>query len=401
MVLSGLLMVYAPAWILLETSFRGDAPVERLFCRYGVCDTDAVLAAQTLAHNGSVPDVPSAELLEALRRDAASPHRWCDLGEAMSKTGNIEEARFCFSAALALGTNVPPVLLRAANFYYGFGETQRALELNARVLEKTATYDSGIFRWCEEKKIGVREVLRYGLPAGERASQAYLRYLIDNGNFDDAATVWVWLLSHGYADDRLANEYVNFLFTDQRYESAARSWALYLGDHRNGYLESNWLFNGDFETAPSGSALDWKMENLNNDVQVALDRSVSYTGGQSLRIRFGGKENVNYNSTYQTAFVPPGTYRFEAYIRTQQITTDQGIGFHIFDPQAASRVDIKTEQTVGTNAWKRVEKTIHVPPDTMLLVIQVARQPSLKFDNQISGTAWIDSMKLLKLSGIK
>jgi hypothetical protein len=29
--------------------------------------------------------------------------------------------------------------------------------------------------------------------------------------------------------------------------------------------------------------------------------------------------------------------------------------------------------------------------------VQVVRQPSLKFDNQISGTVWIDSVKLTSI----
>jgi hypothetical protein len=72
--------------------------------------------------------------------------------------------------------------------------------------------------------------------------------------------------------------------------------------------------------------------------------------------------------------VTSGKYRFEAYVRTQAITTDQGIGFHIFDGENGSRRDVKTEQLVGTNAWKKIERAINVPRETRLLELYVIRQ---------------------------
>ncbi len=82
---SCLLVIYSPAWIVFESAFRSDLPAERLFCRFGICDTEAVLAAKTLEYGGAVAAVPASVLVEAVRRDAADPERWCDLGEAMLK----------------------------------------------------------------------------------------------------------------------------------------------------------------------------------------------------------------------------------------------------------------------------------------------------------------------------
>ena len=70
----------------------------------------------------------------------------------------------------------------------------------------------------------------------------------------------------------------------------------YLGDHRNGYLQSNWLLNGDFESEPSGLVLDWRIENPDDSVTSKLDSTVAHTGNRSLRIDFAGKENVNYSN---------------------------------------------------------------------------------------------------------
>src|SRR5204863_305075 len=120
------------------------------------------------------------------------------------------------------------------------------------------------------------------------------------------------------------------------YKDAARSWALYAGQREDANLASNAIFNGDFESMPSGSRFDWRMDNLDDDVVVEVDASVARTGARSLRVRFGGKANVAYSHTFETTFVTPGLYRFQAFVRSQGITTDQGIGFHIFDAEGSS-----------------------------------------------------------------
>jgi O-antigen ligase len=395
--LACLLVVYAPASIAAATAFRGNLQAERHFCRFGICDMDAVLDVQTDEHGGTVEAVPIVDLLEAVRRDPASPQRWCDLGEAMLRSGRVEQARLCFANALALGPNIPPVLLRAAHFYHDVGEHERALAQTSRVLEQTHAYDDVIFNWYREKKMPVAELLDDGLPGAPRVFQAYLRHSIRASKVDDATVAWTWLLAHRYADDRIAHEYVNFLYGDRRYEAAARSWAVYLGSRRNGYMESDWLFNGGFESDPSGTAFDWRMGNLNDDVEVALDGSVARSGARSLRVRFGGKENVSYSHTSETSSVTPGVYRFEAFIRAQDITTDRGIGFRIVDPEQSSRVDLRTELIAGTTDWKRIEQIVRVPHETRLLAVRVVRPRSLKFDSLIGGTAWIDDVSLARI----
>ncbi|MBV9404721.1 MAG: O-antigen ligase family protein, partial [Acidobacteriaceae bacterium] len=112
------LLAYASAWSVFEAAFKSDVSAERMFCRFGICDTNAVLAAETLKHGGTIAAVPESELARALQRDSAAPLRWCDLGDALLKTENFGQARYCFSNALKLAPYTPPVLMRAANFYY-------------------------------------------------------------------------------------------------------------------------------------------------------------------------------------------------------------------------------------------------------------------------------------------
>jgi len=391
-----LLLLYAPAWLVFRNRFWSNPRAEQMFCRFGICDSNAFLYAQLPAASRNKSFAPVSALLETLRREPASPSLWRHLAEALLMSGRVEQARYCFSNALALAPNIPLVLLAAGDFYAGLGDRRRALELASRVLEETSGYDDEVFGWFKKNKVAGSEILS-ALPPGPRAPRACIRQLIYDHNAADASIVWNWTLAHGYADEKLASQYVAFLIRGKQYEAAARSWAGYLGDRRNGYLQSNWVFNGDFETEPSGEGFDWNIAAYPG-VEVARDSSVAHTGSHSLRIRFDGKENVDYRHVYQDAFVTPGAYRFEAFIRTQDITTSQGIGFLIFDAENASRVMVRTEQFTGTNDWKKVEQTIRIPRETRLLQIQANRAPVvLKFDDKIAGTAWIDSVRLSRI----
>lgn len=393
--LSLVLLVFAPAWILFETRYRSDLQAAHLFCRFGICDTDALLEKEAAAHAGNIAALPVADLLDALHRNPASPVRWCDLGEALANRGEIATARLCFSNALNLGPYVPVALIRASQFYFDQHNQKRALEDNAQILARTSTYDNSIFDWYRTQKVPIDDVLASGLAEDRRATQAYLRYWMALASYDNAAQVWDWTLARSFADGRLARDYVNFVFGAGQYQKAAEAWARYLGDHRNGYLESDWLYNGDFESEPDGPALDWRLEGLTDKVEVARDPTVAHTGSYSLRVHFLGKDNVNFGQTFENTFVKPGSYRFEAFIRTEGITTDEGIGFELSSD--ARGLDVRTEKLAGTHDWQKISQTIVVPGDSHLLAVRVIRQPSLKFDSLIQGTAWIDSVHVWRL----
>jgi hypothetical protein len=265
------------------------------------------------------------------------------------------------------------------------------------MLDKTTTYDSLVFDWYRQRKVPVSLVLADGLPSGPRPLRAYLRELLTVGDFQGARLAWNAALAHGYADDSLASEYVTALYADHEVDASAHAWTAYLGDRRRGYLETDWIFNGGFESDLSRTPFDWRIESLNDDVRVRLDSGVARSGRRSLRIEFGGKKNVNYNYTSQSTLIGPGVYRFRAFVRTRDITTDQGVGFHLFGSDGSARVDVTTTSVTGTSDWRPVEQTFRVPDGLRLLTIQVVRQQSLKFNSLIGGTGWVDDVSLTRI----
>jgi hypothetical protein len=98
------------------------------------------------------------------------------------------------------------------------------------------------------------------------------------------------------------------------------------------------------------------------------------------------------------AVVEPGMYRFRVLMQTEAVTTDEGVGFRIVDAEDPQRLDITTERLAGTQSWREVEQAFRVPERTRLLKIEISRKPSLKLDNKISGTVWVDAAVLERVA---
>lgn len=388
------LLVWSAAGFFLESQYREDPAMEQFFCRFGVCDTEARIEAVAAKHKGDMAALPFDELLLLLKREPADPARWTDLGDAMARAGRTDQAKYCYARALALAPDIPPVDLKVAGFFAATGARDKELELTSRVLATSAESDSQVFTLYEKEKIGLQEVLARGIPPTARAARALLRRQMLPGTASNAAAVWDWTLLHGLADDATARDYVNFLYHNHAYETAAEAWTRYRGNQGGGFLQANWIANGDFETEPAGIPYDWDCNDSGKDVTATVDRKTAHTGSRSLQLHFAGRANVAYHQCAETAFLLPGHYRFTAWIRTEGITGDQGIGFRLFDAEKPTRLDLRTEQVKGTTDWKPVSITFEAPQTTRLLTVQVARERSTRLDGDITGTVWIDTVTL-------
>lgn len=330
---------------------------------------------------------------QALEGNSASPDRWCDLADTLLEAGQLEKARYCFSRALDLAPASPPILLRVANFHFRMEENRQAFPYTSKILGEIRDYDEIVFSSYSRMGAGIGEILDYGIPKDERAAQSYFRYVLKHGREGEADQVWRWMATHAFMEGKSANAYLDFLVAHHRYEIAAQSWIQFLGSRTNGYLKSNYLWNGDFESEPSGSIFDWRIEE-SNQVETARDPETSHNGRYSLRLRFNAEENLNYSHVSQKAVVTPGEYRFQSYIRAEAITSDQGVGFRVFDPDNQHILDVRTVPVTGTSDWTRVEKTFTVSAHTKMVDVRVVRSPSMKFDSKITGTVWLDDVSL-------
>jgi tetratricopeptide (TPR) repeat protein len=349
------------------------------------------------ALNNNPPEASKAVLLytEALRRDAANPYRWTDLGSAFEAADDITKARYCYHRALELSGGVPQIWLRDANFHFQMDDLEDALGSAARVLKVVPDYDAVLFGYFDRFGLSTAAVLSQ-IGDDRRAIRAYTQYLIQNREMDPAVTVWDHATAKGFSDDPLTASYLDALLAARRYSEARRDWVRYLGKERAGdYPDRNLLFNAGFEKEPTGSVFDWRIQR-SQDFETIREASAAHEGDYSLHIRFHGTGNVSYGNVIQEAYVVSDRYFLQAWIRTERITTNECPEIEIRDAEVPARLTVTTEAFCGTTGWKLVSRSFTVPSQTNLLAIGVVRHPSQKFDNKVDGSFWIDALRLLR-----
>ena len=206
--------------------------------------------------------------------------------------------------------------------------------------------------------------------------------------------MWDWLRENSLANRDLLRSYVDWLLGARQYEAASHVLAEHAHRAPEQGHKANRVFNASFEREPTGTALDWNIT-PDQHAEASWDVATALHGSRSLKIRFDGEANIAYRHVYQKVVVNPGRMRFRAAIRARGLTSDQGVGFRIYDAERQSRVDQRTKTVSGTCDWKTLEIKISVPRHSRLLQIQLVRQPSSKFDNKLAGTVWIDDISLV------
>jgi hypothetical protein len=353
----------------------------------------AVLAAGLAGvyRGAEPPRTPEA----ALEADAGNPYRWCEMGEALAREGKADRAGQCMRRAAELGREVPPVLMRVAVHWMAEGEEREALPLMSRVLGQTEAYDGVVFSYYRRLEYDVDRVLESGLPASERAWHAYLRDLHRWARPEDAARAWAKLRERGWTTEELAGEHATYLVREERYRDAVSAWADQLGDRRGPWPERNRVFNGDFSRQPSPMALDWQVRPVEG---AAVERArEGPKESWALKVDFNGRSNVVFRHVWQTVYLPPGDYAWQAWLRTQGVTTEQGVYLALSGPG----IDSRSRKLNGTRDWTRVTGRFLVSGAAWRPVrVELRRDESLKIDNKAWGTAWLGEIVVVESPGI-
>jgi hypothetical protein len=237
------------------------------------------------------------------------------------------------------------------------------------------------------------------LPAQNRYYLASLGYFLSQHQTDAALTVWDRLLGlkQTFEMGQVVG-LINELIAQGRAKDAQRVW-------RQSLRATSWpqdeggnsslVFNGGFEHNLLNGGFDWR-EDLISGATFGFDGTVVHSGARAVRIRFDGSTNLDFQNLRQFLAVEPRhRYHFAAYLRTEGISTDSGIGFAIYDAFRPAAPQILGPELVGTHDWSLVEMDLITSPETRLLAIVLRRIPSWKFDNKLFGTVWVDDVSLL------
>ncbi|HXN50661.1 MAG TPA: tetratricopeptide repeat protein [Candidatus Acidoferrum sp.] len=336
----------------------------------------------------------------ALSLNPRSADAWLDLGAVYESEGDFPAARDAYLQARNAYPVSAAVAWRYGNFLLRQGEVQQAFAEIHRAVYADPKRSAEAFSRCWRVDPDVRAVLDNVIPPDRAAYLDVIRELAAADQLAATLIVWQRLVSiHPRVSPADVILFTDFLLQKGQFADAHRVWqdALLLSDVVTGDPPGSALWDGGFESNVRGGGFAWIFPAPSPGVQAGLDRRQKHSGKQSLRLFFDGKHNTNYEGVCSNAEVrPETTYRFSAWVRTQALTSDEGVRFRLswFSDSHPSG-STNSQDSRGTQQWTRVEMPWSSGKDVHRARVCVLRNLSRGLDARIQGTAWIDDISLV------
>jgi hypothetical protein len=339
----------------------------------------------------------------ALSFNSHSADTWLDLATAYESEGHIAAARNAFLQATRMYPLSPEVSWRYGNFLLRRGELDGALAEIKHAVEADPKRGAAAFALCMRFEPDVHAVLERVLPHSQAAYISVISALSEQQQTDQALIVWSRLAAlHPHLDINESYPLLGALVHKRQMTEAQRVWGqalAFAGVSRPQDLAGSLVWDGGFESNVVVGGLTWYYPSLVGGVMITLDRKEKHSGNRSLRLTFNGLRNVNFSDVCQYVAVEPSTsYWFSAWVRTQDISTDQGVRFGLHSVGDSENSIAWTEDVRGTQPWTQVKFLWTSGSDVRELQLCVSRLPSAKFDSKIGGSAWIDDVALVPRS---
>jgi tetratricopeptide (TPR) repeat protein len=335
----------------------------------------------------------------AVQLNPLSPYYKLDLAGAYEIAGSVEEADRSFRAAREAYPISGEVSWKYGNFLLRQNRLPEAYaEIHHAVLEEPSLIPLAVSRvWHSEPDVHI--LLDQVLPDTAQADTSALSYLADEQ--DSGAAVEVWrrlLLKDPHPNPNVAFKLTDLLVAQEKYDDAGVVWRQAIANEAGAappYSGNSLVYDGGFERDISGGGFAWRQRDVEG-ADFDFDTDIKHSGNRSARLTFDGSKNLAYENFFQLVLVSPGTrYRFQGFLRTDQISTESGVRFEILDPKDPRQLDLMTPNETGTLPWTLEQLDFTTGPRTQMITIRVARKPSERLDNKLRGTVWIDDVSLV------
>jgi len=334
---------------------------------------------------------------------ALNPHDaeiWSDLGTAYESEGDIPAARDAFLRAKRAYPLSAEVSWRYGNFLLRQGEFDAAfLEIRHAVEADPKRAAEALSRSLRAEP-NIDLLLDRVLPPD---STAYLYAIWDQtseGRTDNAYKIWKRLAAlHPHLNLWDSFTLIGALQHGGKFQQARVVWdqaVSFSGLSSIPSLPGSILWDGGFESGITGGGFAWTFPVGVQGVQMSIDSHEKHSGSHSLQLLFNGKFNLQLIGPCHNVPVEPYTsYRFSAWVRTQSLTTDQGIRFQLHPWGASDSPVAVTSDLRGTQPWTLLETSWSSGKDTHEMQVCALRYASQEADGKIQGIAWLDEVALV------
>ena len=349
------------------------------------------------------PEKAMAEFRRAAELSPYDPEVWINLGGASEFQGDISDAEKYLRRADYLAPRIPIYQWPIANFFLLHSNTKEAFAHFKMVLRGTRDYDQAVFSTAWKASGDAAQILDQLIPRELPAEFSYLNFLIGSKRLPETQAVWKRILTApSQFQPQQASNYIDSLMNNRMPSEAFSAW---VDLEKKGIVRysaastgHDLMTNGNFEDDMLNMGFAWRITKL-EDVYAGLDTSTYHSPGHALLIQFTGRQNLNYRHVYQYVKVAPKrSYRLQAFMKTDGITTDSGPRLEVRDAYDPSALDKSTEDLTGSSqGWIPLLLDFKTGPKTELIVVSITRIPSQKLDNLIAGKVWVDDVRLTPL----
>ncbi len=339
-------------------------------------------------------------LLEyAVKANPLSPRNWMDLAQAYEANGDVIDANAAYQKAQQDDPISADVAWKYGNFLLRRGETTAGLEqVHRSLLGDPRLVPLAISRvWRSDPDINA--MLHQVLPENAPSWFYALDFFSAQHENDAAMEIWEDITSLAKTapiDLHAVFPFLQELISQDKVPETQRVWEEAIAAARwpsTTEATHSQVWNGGFEDPIANGGLDWRLEG-GPGTYISIDSNIYHSGKKSLRVDFTGGFNVDFQGVHEIVPVEPSTtYKFEYFMRTQDISTDSGVRFEILDLND-NEVSLMTPDLTGTSEWTLKQAEVVTGRNTHFLDMRLRRLPSQLFDNKLSGTVWIDDVSL-------
>ena len=348
------------------------------------------------------PDIVAsvASYQRAVELNSGYTEAWLDLGTAYELDGNTAAARDAFERAKKTYPASGEVAWRYGNFLLRQGSLAGALAELKLTLQTEPRRAGAVFSRVYRADPDIDTIMNNLLPAIPGAYMNAINEAVDSRQLAVAQTMWMKLMAMNPKlqvgeFDKLAAA----LIANGDYDAARRVWDQGTSTMNLPPLirpQESVIWDPSFESGIINEPFAWSLTPLQEGVHAEFDSSEKLSGRQSLRLTFDGKHNPDLEITCAWGVVNPGTkYLFSGWIKSRDLTSDQGVRFHIRSLGNNSVPVAVTKEIHGTSPWTLLDQQWAAGPGVHRVEICICREPSTNADIHISGDVWVDDVTLV------
>jgi hypothetical protein len=348
------------------------------------------------------PDVVAAveSYQKAVTLNPGYTEAWLDLGTAYEIDGNTAVAQDAFLRAKKTYPASAEVAWRYGNFLLRQGAVPEAFAELRLALQADPRRAGAVFSRAYRADPDIDAILDNLLPPVPTVYVAAIAEAVDSQQLAVAQTMWMRLIQlNPHLQLWQFDRFVGALQAHRDYDAARQVWDQGTSTMNLPSLiqpRDSVLWDPSFESGLSNISFAWFFRSLAEGVHTEIDTNEKLSGKQSLRLTFDGKHNPGADIACAAGVVTPGTkYLFSGWVKTKDITGDQGVRFHLRSVGNSQIPLAATREIRGTAPWTSIEQDWTAGPGVREVEVCVSREPSTNADIHISGDAWVDDVTLV------